>query len=137
MPLDLVVLMLGSNDLKPKFSLSAYEIARGAATLLEIIQKSGAGANGAPPQVLLISPPHVLSLEEESEWREQFVGAPEKSKELARHYASVAQQFGIHFMDAATVMASSERDGIHFEAEGHAKLGEVVAEKVKDIFDGA
>ena len=135
-PLDLVAIMLGSNDLKPKFSLSAYEIARGAATLLEIIQKSGAGPDGQPPQVLLISPPPVIPLEGDSEWREQFVGAPEKSKQLARYYAAVAEQFGVHFMDASKVMVSSPRDGIHFEVEDHAKLGTAVAEKVKEIFEG-
>jgi lysophospholipase L1-like esterase len=136
-PLDLLILMLGSNDLKPKFSLSAYEIARGAATLLEIIQKSGAGPDGQPPQVLLISPPPVLALEGESEWRDQFEGAPEKSKQLAKYYAIVAQQFSVHFMDAASVMVSSPRDGIHFEAEDHAKLGVAAAKKVKEIFKEA
>jgi len=133
-PLDLVALMLGSNDLKPKFSLSAYEIARCAATLLEIIQKSGAGPDGQPPQVLLISPPYVIPIEGESEWRDQFEGAAQKSKKLARYYADVAKKFGVHFMDAAKVMVSSQRDGIHFEAEGHAQLGEAVAQKVKEIF---
>ena len=133
-PIDLVALMLGSNDLKPKFSLSAYEIARGAATLLEIIQKSGAGPDGKPPQILLISPPHVIPLELESEWRDQFEGAAQKSKKLARYYADVAQKFGVHFMDAAKVMVSSQQDGIHFEAEEHAKLGAAVAQRVKEIF---
>jgi lysophospholipase L1-like esterase len=133
-PLDLVVLMLGSNDLKPKFSLTAYEIARGAATLLEIIQKSGAGPDGKPPQVLLISPPHVIQMDAESEWRDQFVGAAEKSRQLARYYAEVARKFGAHFLDAAEAMTSSQRDGIHFEAEGHAKLGAAVAQEVATIF---
>jgi lysophospholipase L1-like esterase len=133
-PLDLVVLMLGSNDLKPKFSLTAYEIARGAATLLEIIQKSGAGPEGKPPQVLLISPPHVIQMDAESEWRDQFVGAAEKSRQLARYYAEVARKFGAHFLDAAEAMTSSQRDGIHFEAEGHAKLGAAVAQEVATIF---
>jgi lysophospholipase L1-like esterase len=134
MPLDLVVLLLGSNDLKPKFSLSAYEIARGTATLIEIIRKSGAGPQGNSPQVLLISPPHVIPIEGESEWREQFEGAAEKSRGLAQHYAGVARKFGVHFLDAAGVMESSPRDGIHFEAEGHARLGIAVAAEVKKIF---
>jgi len=134
MPLDLVVLLLGSNDLKPKFSLSAYEIARGTATLIEIIQKSSAGPQGNSPQVLLISPPHVIPLEGESEWREQFEGAAEKSRDLAQHYAGVARKYGVHFLDAAGVMESSPRDGIHFEAEGHAKLGMAVAAEVQKIF---
>lgn len=133
-PIDLVALMLGSNDLKPKFSLTAYEIARGVKTLVEIIQKSGAGPDGQAPQVLVISPPHVIPLEGESEWREQFLGAAEKSKRLARYYAEVAQSSGSHFLDAARVMSSSTRDGIHFEADGHEKLGMAVAEKVQSIF---
>jgi lysophospholipase L1-like esterase len=135
MPLDLVVVLLGSNDLKPKFSLSAYEIARGAATLLEIIEGSGTGPDGDAPQVLLISPPLVRPLDEGNEWSIQFDGAPEKSEQLARYYAAVAQKFGAHFMDAAQVMESSPRDGIHFEAEGHARLGKAVAEMIAEIFD--
>ena len=133
-PIDLVILMLGSNDLKPKFSLSAYEIARGMATLVEIIQKSEAGPGGAFPQVLLIAPPHVIPIEDESEWRDQFEGAAEKSHQLAHYYEQVARKYRVHFLDAAQVMESSRRDGIHFEAEGHAKLGVAVATAVKSIF---
>lgn len=133
-PIDLVAVMLGSNDLKPKFSLTAYEIARGVKTLVEIIQKSGAAPGGQAPQVLVISPPHVIPLEGEGEWQEQFLGAAKKSQQLARYYAAVAQGTGSHFLDAAQVMTSSERDGIHFEADGHKKLGLAVAEKVKEIF---
>ncbi len=134
MPIDLVAIMLGSNDLKPKFSLTAYEIARGVKTLVDMVNKSGTGPAGQAPQVLVISPPHVLPLEGEGEWQEQFQGAAEKSRKLAKYYAEVAQSSGSHFLDAARVMKSSPRDGIHFEAEGHEQLGLAIAEKVKGIF---
>ena len=48
-PLDLVVLMLGTNDLKSRFSLSAYDIAAGAGVLVDLVQRSEAGRNGRPP----------------------------------------------------------------------------------------
>ena len=134
-PLDLVVILLGSNDLKPKFSLSAYEIARGAATLVDLIQHSATGPEGSSPQVLLISPPHVLPLDEVNEWSIQFEGAPGKSTRLAEHFSDVARKFNVHFMDAAQVMESSPRDGIHFEADGHGQLGKAVAQEVMRIFD--
>jgi len=56
-PLDLVVLMLGTNDLKSRFSLSAYDIAAGAGVLVDLVQRSEAGRNGRPPAVLLLAPP--------------------------------------------------------------------------------
>jgi lysophospholipase L1-like esterase len=88
------------------------------------------------PEILKPPPPHVFPLEIDIEWRAQFEGAPEKSKDLARYFSAVADQFDVHFLDAAKVMESSPRDGIHFEAEGHAKLGVAVAQRVKGIFEG-
>jgi lysophospholipase L1-like esterase len=73
-------------------------------------------------------------MDDESAWRDQFVGAAEKSRQFARYYADVAGKFGAHFLNAAEVMTSSPRDGIHFEAEGHAKLGAAVARDVAAIF---
>jgi len=56
-PRDLVVLMLGTNDLKHRFSLTAFDIAAGIGTLIDMILTSRCGpANGAP-QVLLLTPP--------------------------------------------------------------------------------
>jgi lysophospholipase L1-like esterase len=126
-PLDLVVLMLGTNDLKRRFSLSAYDISQGVAVLLRAISYSKAGRDGQPPRVLLMAPPPVAKL---SHFAEMFEGSESKSLLLGKHYRTVAAEYNVAFLDTATVIRSSDIDGIHFEAEEHAKLGRAVAHEV-------
>lgn len=130
-PLDLVVLMLGTNDLKLRFSVSAYDIAASIAVLVEIIQKSAAGVGGRPPQVLLIAPPPLGKL---TEYNEMFDGGLVKSRKLGAYYQQVAEQYQCAFLDAGLVIVSSDLDGVHFEADQHSRLGKAVAGKVKEIF---
>jgi lysophospholipase L1-like esterase len=130
-PLHLVILMLGTNDLKLRFSLTAQDIARGAGCLIHAIKKSETGADGNPPAILLISPPPLAKL---TELAEMFEGGTEKSARLARRFSEIAQLHECHFLDAGEVIQSSEKDGIHFEASEHQKLGIAVATRVKSIF---
>jgi lysophospholipase L1-like esterase len=130
-PLDLVVLMLGSNDLKMRFSVSAYDIANGAGVLVDIIQKSAAGPGGSAPRVLLMAPPPVAKI---TEFAEMFEGADAKSRRLAEHYRRVADEHSCEFLDTAKVVVSSDIDGIHLDPGEHRKLGQVVAARVKQIF---
>jgi lysophospholipase L1-like esterase len=131
-PLDLVVIMLGTNDLKKRFSLSAYDIAQGAGVLVRVVQQSAAGYAGEPPHVLLMAPPVVTRL---TAFAEMFEGADAKSTGFARHYAAVATMMGCEFLDAGSLIRSSDLDGIHFEAREHATLAKAVAEKVKEILE--
>jgi lysophospholipase L1-like esterase len=130
-PIDLVVLMLGTNDLKLRFSVSAYDIADSIAVLVEIIQKSVTGVGSHPPQVLLIAPPPLGAL---TEYTEMFEGGLAKSRKLAAHYQRVAEEHLCAFFDAGQVIVSSDLDGVHFEADQHSRLGRAVAVKVKEIF---
>ena len=126
-PVDLVVLMLGTNDLKKRFSVSAFDIGRGIGLLLDMINQSGAGPRGGAPEVLLLAPPPVGRL---TEFAEMFEGALEKSRKLAAHYREQARLRGCPFFDSGEVIVSSDIDGIHLEAEEHAKLAAAVAERV-------
>lgn len=128
-PLDLVIIMLGTNDLKKRFSLSAFDIAEGARVLVDVAQRSGAGIKGQSPPVLLLAPPPTTTL---SFFSEMFEGAAEKSRKFAEHYGRVAQEMRCACLDAGTVIVSSPLDGIHLEAAEHVKLGTAVAAKVKD-----
>lgn len=131
-PIDLVALMLGTNDLKRRFSVSAYDIAQSAGVLLDVIAKSQAGPKAGAPAALLIAPPVVGKL---TGYAEMFGGdAVERSKLFGRHYRQVAELFKAHFLDAAQVIVSSDLDGIHFDAGEHRKLGQAVAARVKEIF---
>ncbi len=129
-PLDLVVLMLGTNDLKQRFSVSAFDIANSVGVLVDIIQRSQAGPDGRAPQVLLLAPPPVGKL---TAFSEMFAGAEVKSRRFAEHYARVAAERGCAFLDTATVIRSSDLDGIHFEVEEHRKLGEAVAARIRQM----
>ena len=129
-PLDLVIIFLGVNDLKKRFSLSAYDIAEGARVLVQTVQKSNAGIRNNAPQVLLLAPPPIGKL---TAFAEMFEGAEAKSRKFAEHYARVAVESGCHFLDTSTLIVSSDLDGIHFEQREHAKLGQGVALKVREI----
>ena len=61
-PIDLVVLILGTNDLKMRFSVPADDIARGVGLLCDIILKSDTGRGEKPPQLLLLAPPPLASI---------------------------------------------------------------------------
>lgn len=129
-PLDLVIIMLGTNDLKLRFSVPAYDIANSAGVLVDIVKKSESGPDGRAPQVLLMAPPPLATL---TGFADMFEGAPAKALKFGVHYARVAQEKGCHFLDTGTVIVSSDLDGIHFEASEHAKLGRTVANKAKVI----
>ncbi len=128
-PVDLVIIMLGTNDLKTRFSLNAYDIASGAGVLVDIVQKSDTGIDKNPPEVLLIAPPPTVPLPT----TEIFMGSKEKSLGFSKHYRRVANERGCHFLDAGKHIESSPVDGIHFDEENHRKLGLAVAAKVKEI----
>ena len=123
-PLDLVVVMLGTNDLKARLAMQAGDIADGAGTLVDIVRRSAAGVGGSAPAVLLVAPAPLAPLT----WLgEMFAGGPEKSQRLAVEFARVAAAFGVAFLDAGSVVASSAVDGIHLDADAHRRLGHAIA----------
>ncbi|MBD3390709.1 MAG: hydrolase [Chitinivibrionales bacterium] len=130
-PLDLVIVMLGTNDLKMRFSVSAEDIAKGAAVLAAAARASTCGPDAGPPEVLLVAPPIVKGL---TEYAEMFEGAEQKSHRLAGHYRAMAELHGCYFLDAGSVVEPSPLDGVHLEASEHLKLGMVLAERVQKIF---
>lgn len=129
-PVDLVTLMLGTNDLKTRFAAPAFDIAWGMSQLASSVLTSRFGRNGSSPKVLIISPPKLGKL---TTFAELFIGGHAKSDLLAVHYKAHADAFGCGFLDAAEYVNTSDIDGVHFEAAEHKKLGVAVAEKVKEM----
>jgi lysophospholipase L1-like esterase len=126
-PLDLVIIFLGTNDLKARFCLTAYDIARGAIALAGAAMKCGLAPGNANPAVILVAPPPLGRL---GIYAEEFEGGMEKSLKLGKYYSQRAAELGCQFLDAGQIIASSDRDGIHLEAEAHQKLGKALAELI-------
>lgn len=130
-PIDLIVLMLGTNDLKHRWGLSTWDIARGVQTLVEMVQASAFGPDGQSPRVLLVAPPPTCV--PGTCFEDMFEGADEKSARFGHFYRLVADEFACSFLDAADFIVSSPVDGIHLEASELPKLGRAVAAKVREI----
>jgi lysophospholipase L1-like esterase len=130
-PFDLMIIMLGTNDLKARNNRSAADIAQSASKLAEIAKRSQAGPNGENPKVLLIAPP--ATIESGGGLDLLFSGSIEKSRLFPEQYAFYANSVGVDFLDAGSVIVSSPVDGIHFDPEEHSKLGRAVAAEVRRI----
>jgi lysophospholipase L1-like esterase len=131
-PIDLCILLLGTNDLKKRFSLSALEISRGITVLVDFIKKSGSGPDGKSPKILLMAPPYLTRINNISE---EFKDSYEVSYKLPEYYTKIAKDNNCEFLDTSKIIVASELDGVHPDVEEHQKLGKAVLEKIKDIMD--
>lgn len=129
-PVDLVIIKLGTNDLKARFAMPAIDIGFAAGGLVDIVRRSAFGPDGRAPDVLLVAPAPLARLG----WLAgMFEGGSAKSRQLAAEYAVTAAERGAHFFDASSVIASSDDDGIHLDAAAHSILGQALAEQVRTI----
>ena len=127
-PVDLVILMLGTNDCKPRFSVGPEDIARSVDRLLGVITSSGAGPDGIAPDVLVVAP---VPLCEAGLLAEIFAGGAAKSHAIAAPLAEVAAAHGAWFLDAGLHAEVSPVDGVHLTAAGHAAIADGLAPLVK------
>lgn len=130
-PIDLVILFLGTNDLKKRFSVSASDVALATGNLISMVRLSTVGSHGSAPQVLLLAPPPIAKM---TFFASQFEDAEEKSKQLGECFAQLAAQQDCHFLNTASIVASSDIDGIHLDLKEHLKLGENLAIFIEKLF---
>jgi lysophospholipase L1-like esterase len=133
-PLAAVVIMLGTNDLKPRFGVSAFDIAEAVGRLGEVVRASGSGPEGRAPALLIACPPPIA---ETGVYAELFRGGAEKSKALRGEFERMGRQrgFPVAYIDEAA--SSSPLDGIHFSVSAHAAIGAFLAERLRALTAGA
>ena len=134
-PLDLVIVMLGTNDTKGRFAMTAPAIAQALAHLLRLVHLYAADGRGAPSRVLVIAPPPVRSEVMKTRMAGTFdERSIEVSKRLAEEYLRIARLMRCEYLNAADFCLASEEDGVHLTAAGHRALARGVADKIRDIF---
>jgi lysophospholipase L1-like esterase len=123
-PLDVVVVFLGVNDLKPYFGLPAAAVARGVGLLVQETLAAGVGPDGSPPRMLVLGLPRLGRFDPDDELLE---GVAAKAERLPKLLARTATDLGVEFLDLAPVTAFGDVDGRHLDAAGHAAIGRAVA----------
>jgi CubicO group peptidase (beta-lactamase class C family)/lysophospholipase L1-like esterase len=135
LPLDLVVIMLGSNDLKTAFDRSPEEVALGLRRLIELVQSMDRSAwtEYPAPKVLVVAPPPFVPTARFP--AAVFAGGVEKSSQLASHFEAVARSTGAAFLDAGAITSADGVDGLHLTEAAHRKLGLAIAGKIEQILE--
>jgi len=134
-PLDLVIIMLGTNDLKCRFSVSSFDVGAGMENLIKTVLKSDAGYEEKPPQILLVTPVPIKSVGN-IDLDRMLPDAEEKSRELGDYYKAIAKRYGIHYLDPAGQVEVNELDGIHYTEKGHRQMAELIEKEIRTIFFG-
>lgn len=123
-PIDLLILMLGTNDLKPRFSVTAFDIAASVARLMAVVR-----ASGVVGDAIVVAPPPVR---ERGCLAAMFEGAEVRGVGLAGRLGDVVHEAGYGFVDAGAHIETDLVDGVHLGRDAHRVLGGVMAEAVKE-----
>ncbi|MBT9371191.1 SGNH/GDSL hydrolase family protein [Rhizobium sp. CSW-27] len=130
MPLDLVIIMLGTNDLKPVHGGRAEAAFSGMRRLAQIVDGFPYKPRNARPKLLIVAPPPCVPGPE---------GAPaggrsiRESERLAPLFRMVAEESGAFFFDSGTVARASAADGVHLDAQASMAIGHALAQPVNSI----
>ena len=131
-PLDLIIIMLGTNDLKVRFRKPASEVAMGMGVIVNDIKQFASQSDEEHrPEIMIVSPPPML--DDLKEWQPVFAEGQARSRELALEFEQIADALEVHFFDAGTVASCSDVDGFHIGADAHKALGEALAREIRLI----
>lgn len=138
-PIDLIVVSLGTNDLKYTGAVGSY---KGLDELLRLIDNATANFPAAGCEIfpngvkiLVVSPihlyPDIAALRPES----SIVDKYEESTKFAKYFQAIAQAHNAYFLDASLYAKPSIKDCVHMEPESHKALGIAIAKKIQQIFE--
>jgi len=130
---DLLIIMLGTNDVKDRFSAAPERVGQGMEKLIEKAKSIAAWAD-EKPNILLIAPPHILPGVSEGTYGDSFgPESVEKAKGLAREYRDLAARHGCAFLDAEGIGQFNTIDCIHLTRQGHRNLADKLSQLVPKL----
>jgi lysophospholipase L1-like esterase len=132
-PLDLIVIMLGTNDIKHHLGGTAGEAGRGMGRLVQIIRGHYAAKREPEPKIVLVAPPVLVDTDNadmKGHFGSDYIA---QSKLFAPEYKKRADEHGVHFFDASTVARTDPRDGIHLDQANTRAIGQGLVRLVKEL----
>jgi lysophospholipase L1-like esterase len=131
-PLDIVILMLGTNDLKIEFDRSPSQIASAVSGLVGDVKNHAWNKQKSIPQIIVVSP--ILVDAEATSFKTTYPESYDeesalKSQQLAKELSAITKSNDCHFLDAASVSHAGQ-DGIHFDEASHPALGMLIADYI-------
>ncbi len=127
--IDLLIIMLGTNDTKDRLGMNAACIGLGMERLVRKCMSVDCWADNAKPNVLIVAPPPIGDKLNDPA---MGVTCPAKSREIAKYYEEKAKLLGCHFMNAAGCEFNAV-DHMHLTRKGHAQLAERFAALVPTL----
>jgi len=130
-PLDLVVFMLGTNELKTVFKNTSKQIGNlFEKHFVKVALKRKSQFQNSYPQVLIISLPIINEAEKYA--AERYLGGTKKAKQLNEIYNIIAKKNKCLFVDASNLTVGI--DGVHLTKESHLELAKRLDQKIKKLF---
>lgn len=129
-PIDLVIIMLGTNDIW--FGFGPKRAGDGLRRLVEVIQGHAfRTAQSFQPKILLVAPPPMVESDDPDITSDLIA----ETQSLSQRVKYVAEMHNVPMFDAASVCHASPIDGVHMDAKNTATLGRSLAPVVKSMFD--
>jgi len=131
-PLDWVIFMLGTNDLRTEFNASCERITQGMQQLIHTVKSCRLGPNFTSPRIMLIAPAQIYPVDTATFNNYFSESSCQKSAQLASRYAALAQEEGCAFVDASLLKVSMV-DGVHLEQASHNTLANMLFNKLTEL----
>ena len=130
-PIGLVIITLGTNEIKDRYKLNAKGIAKNLEKVILLIRDKKLGLEKSPKVLIVCPPPPAVPAS--GKVRVDMKRAPEIFKVLPTLYKEVARKYKCDYLNAGDYVSSGKFDGYHFDPEGHLGLAKVFAVRIKKM----
>ena len=128
-PLDLIIVMLGTNDLKINFNQSSEMIAKNMRLVCESIINNDYFQSKS---IILVSPTHIN--EESPNLLDSFIGTTQASQSFSNSYRKISDDLNLYFVDASESVKTNKIDGLHWDSKQHSDFANSLFNKIIKVY---
>ena len=128
---SLVIVMLGTNDLKKRFAHHITQIAEATASLVEQIWQYSEQTYQQRCKVLVVAPTPIYEV---GAYKSIYQGGELKSKQLVAELLKISQKIGCDFLDAGSIVSACKEEGVHWPEQEHMRFAKALASKIAMLY---